>query len=205
MNFNTKLIQSSIPIPRLLWNNINSYSTATALLHCSAQHLNHLSPNPLLLFWIKYLVFISKSPQTLHPLLRTLTLLAIPQPSHVSLLKVLMQFPKSFMPVPIRNATSIPSKLSSKNKNTILPIIATIVNLSLTTGTFPINFKQSFVARLLRKLSLNKKSLNNYRQISNLSLLSKSLSVWLKPGFTITFLLILSIKNPINLLILKIT
>ena len=52
---------------------------------------------------------------------------------------------------------------------TILPIITTMVNLSLSTGTFPIHFKHS----LLTHSSKNHSSINNYRPISNLSLISK--------------------------------
>jgi hypothetical protein len=51
--------------------------------------------------------------------------------------------------------------------------IADIVNLSLSTGCFPSCFKQSIVTPLLKKPSLNKEDLSNYRPISNFSFLSK--------------------------------
>jgi len=56
----------------------------------------------------------------------------------------------------------------------LAPVITTIViNLSLDTGTFPSLFKQAVVTPLLKKPSLDKESLSNYRPISNLSFLSK--------------------------------
>ena len=51
--------------------------------------------------------------------------------------------------------------------------ITDIVNLSLSTGCFPPNFKQSIVTPLLKKPSLDKENSANYRPISNLSFLSK--------------------------------
>ena len=35
---------------------------------------------------------------------------------------------------------------------TILPIITNIINLSLSTGTFPMHFKQSLVTPLLKNI-----------------------------------------------------
>jgi len=58
-----------------------------------------------------------------------------------------------------------------------LPVLATtvtnIVNLSLSTGDFPTGFKQAIVSPLIKKPSLDKENLSNYRPISNLSFLSK--------------------------------
>jgi exonuclease III len=58
-----------------------------------------------------------------------------------------------------------------------LPVLATtitnIVNLSLSTGVFPTEFKQAIVTPLIKKPSLDKENLSNYRPISNLSFLSK--------------------------------
>ena len=68
---------------------------------------------------------------------------------------------------------SIPTFLVKQVSVTILTILTTLVNLFLSTGTFPIHFKQSFVTPLLKKPSLDKDTLNNYCPISNLSLISK--------------------------------
>ena len=84
-----------------------------------------------------------------------------------------------------------------------LSIITTIVNLFLTTGTFPINYKQSLVTLLLKTLQESK----NHSVTISKFLISpyylKSLSVSRNLDFTITSLLIFS-KILINLLILDI-
>ena len=48
-----------------------------------------------------------------------------------------------------------------------------IINLSLSTGIFPDEFKTTTVVPLLKKSNLNKDDLSNYRPISHLSFLSK--------------------------------
>ncbi|XP_062587414.1 uncharacterized protein LOC134249071 [Saccostrea cucullata] len=55
----------------------------------------------------------------------------------------------------------------------VLPIITCLVNKSLTEGVFPEDFKQAIVKPLLKKPSLDKKCLKNYRPVSNLSYVSK--------------------------------
>jgi len=60
-----------------------------------------------------------------------------------------------------------------KKCSVLLPTITDIVNLSLTTGLFPDNFKSCTVHPLIKKPSLDKESLLNYRPISHLSFLSK--------------------------------
>ena len=67
----------------------------------------------------------------------------------------------------------IPTWLLKKCLPVLLPTITRIVNMSLTSGTFPSSFKHSIVSPLLKKPSLDKENLSNYRPISNLSFLSK--------------------------------
>lgn len=55
----------------------------------------------------------------------------------------------------------------------MLPIITCLVNQSLAEGVFPDDFKQAIVKPLLKKPSLDKKCLKNYRPVSNLSFISK--------------------------------
>src|SRR5688572_10605968 len=55
----------------------------------------------------------------------------------------------------------------------LVPVITKIINLSLSTGNFPMVFKHSLVSPLLKKANVNKENLSNYRPISNLSFLSK--------------------------------
>jgi hypothetical protein len=53
----------------------------------------------------------------------------------------------------------------------LAPAITSIVNLSLSSGMFPDKFKTAVVRPLLKKPSLDKNQLNNYRPVSNLSFL----------------------------------
>ena len=53
--------------------------------------------------------------------------------------------------------------------------IASIVKLSLSEGCFPSHFMSTLISPLLKKLTLNKDNLTNYRSVSNLSFLSKIL------------------------------
>ena len=59
----------------------------------------------------------------------------------------------------------------------IVPILQHIVNLCLTTGDFPISCKSSIVIPLIKKPGLDREMLKNYRPVSNLSFLSKVISI----------------------------
>jgi len=51
------------------------------------------------------------------------------------------------------------------------PTITIIVNLSLSSGNFHHTLKESLISPLLKKPTLDKDELSNYRPISNLSLI----------------------------------
>ena len=55
----------------------------------------------------------------------------------------------------------------------LTPIITTIVNESLTSGTYPDIFKEALVRPLLKKKGTNIDELKNYRPVSNLHFISK--------------------------------
>ena len=55
------------------------------------------------------------------------------------------------------------------------PYILRVINTSLSTGIFPAAFKTALVSPRLKKPSLNPDELSNYRPVSNLSFLSKTL------------------------------
>ena len=55
----------------------------------------------------------------------------------------------------------------------IIPILQHIINVCLTTGDFPISCKSYIVIPLIKKPSIDREMLNNYRPVSNLSFLSK--------------------------------
>src|ERR1043165_3893475 len=67
----------------------------------------------------------------------------------------------------------IPTSLLKDCASVLVPVITKIINLSLSTGNFPMVFKHSIVSPLLKKANLDKETLSNYRPISNLSFLSK--------------------------------
>ena len=58
-----------------------------------------------------------------------------------------------------------------------VPILQHIVNLCLTTGDFPISCKSSIVIPLIKKPGLDREMLKTYRPVSNLSFLSKVISI----------------------------
>ncbi|KAK3088718.1 hypothetical protein FSP39_022962 [Pinctada imbricata] len=67
----------------------------------------------------------------------------------------------------------IPRNILKDSVQHFLPIIIQIVNLSLDRSEFPIIFKQAVVKPLLKKPSLDKENLKNYRPVSNLPFISK--------------------------------
>jgi hypothetical protein len=71
------------------------------------------------------------------------------------------------------NLDPILTALLKECASLLIPTITSVTNHSLATGLLPTHFKQSFVSPLLKKTSLDKESLSNYRPISNLSLISK--------------------------------
>ena len=66
----------------------------------------------------------------------------------------------------------IPTSLLKQCKSVLLPTITNIINLSLSTGVFPDQFKNCYVHPILKKFNLDKENLSNYRPISHLSYLS---------------------------------
>ena len=67
----------------------------------------------------------------------------------------------------------IPTHLLKENIEAVAPIIFDIVNLSLKNGIFPTEFKKAIVRPLIKKSTLDKNILKNYRPVSNLSFISK--------------------------------
>lgn len=69
----------------------------------------------------------------------------------------------------------LPTWLLKKCVDILLPIITKIVNLSMATGSFPAQLKKALVVPLIKKPSLDRGELRNYRPVSNLSFLSKTI------------------------------
>lgn len=69
----------------------------------------------------------------------------------------------------------LPTTLLKCCLESILPVIARIVNKSLSESYFPPAFKRAVVRPLLKKTDLDKEVLKNYRPVSNLTFISKIL------------------------------
>src|SRR5712691_2684804 len=67
----------------------------------------------------------------------------------------------------------IPTSILQQSISVLAPTITNIVNLSLSTSTFPQSFKHAVISPILKKPNLDKDNLSNYRPVSNLSYLSK--------------------------------
>ncbi len=69
----------------------------------------------------------------------------------------------------------IPSHLLQAISPALLPALTHIINTSLPTGIFPTAFKQARVTPLLKKSTLNTSLLENYRPVSLLPFIAKTL------------------------------
>ena len=69
----------------------------------------------------------------------------------------------------------LPTGLGKDCIDVLVTPIVSIVNLSLSAGCFPTHSKSSLVSPLLKKRTLNRDDMKNYRPVSNLSFLSKIL------------------------------
>src|SRR6218665_2708731 len=100
------------------------------------------------------------------PLLQALLLLLLTHHSQFS-------FPPLKLPNKQCELDPIPTSLLKDCASVLVPVITKIINLSLSSGNFPMIFKHSLVTPLLRKANLDKKNPSNYLSISNLCFLSK--------------------------------
>ena len=67
----------------------------------------------------------------------------------------------------------IPTSLVKKTLPVLLPVIHSIVNKSLQESTMSSLLKRALVKPLIKKPSLDKENLNNYRPVSNLPYIGK--------------------------------
>ena len=84
--------------------------------------------------------------------------------------QIIMSSPNTFF-----DLDPMPTVLLKACIDTLLGTITNIVNVSLRTDIFPDDFKQAHVNPLLKKTTLSKDNLKNYRPVSNLSFVSKIL------------------------------
>ncbi len=67
----------------------------------------------------------------------------------------------------------LPTILLNKCLGLLLPIITSIVNLSLKFGSMPADLKEALLTPLIKKLFMDSEILKNFRPISNLAFVSK--------------------------------
>ena len=67
----------------------------------------------------------------------------------------------------------IPTWLLKQCSHELVPLITATINTSLTTSNVPADFKHAIIKPLLRKPTLHKDILQNYRPVSNLPFVSK--------------------------------
>ena len=72
----------------------------------------------------------------------------------------------------------MPTSLLKGNIDLLAPILTDIINTSLATGVVPVDMKHVSVTPILKKRCLDVNSLTNYRPISNLSLVLKTLECY---------------------------
>ena len=84
--------------------------------------------------------------------------------------KIIMKFPRKSSQL-----DPIPSWLFTSCLPTLLPVVTSIINTSLSTGVVPECFKHATISPLIKKPSLDPESLASYRPVSNLPYLSKCL------------------------------
>ncbi len=72
-------------------------------------------------------------------------------------------------------ADCIPTWLLLECLDTLAPPLTRLFNMSLRSGSFPINFKCAHITPLLKKPGLDRATYENYRPISNLAFLGKVL------------------------------
>ena len=174
--YNSSLISSSISNPRQLWSNIN--------------RLLHRSPLPALptcdsfsSLFQSFAQFFSDKIHKLHTSLlsnHTSTSPHIPPPftppsfsSFTSVNSEEVFNLLSHSPDTNCDLDPIPTSLLKQCSHVLLPTITNIINLSLSTGVFPDQFKSCSVHPNLKKSNLDKEDLSSYRPISHLSFLSK--------------------------------
>ncbi len=67
----------------------------------------------------------------------------------------------------------LPTWLLKDNITTFLPVLVSMVNTSLASGSFPSTLKDAIVSPVLKKPSLDKNDYKNYRPVSNVAFVSK--------------------------------
>ena len=67
----------------------------------------------------------------------------------------------------------VPTSLSKRCINELLPVVTAVVNASLTSGIMPCLLKKAIVTPFLKKDGAAQEDLKNYRPVANLNFFSK--------------------------------
>ena len=78
-------------------------------------------------------------------------------------------------PCPSSSLDPMPSWIVKQQLNTLLPPITSLINMSLAEGNVPASLKSAIIVPLLKKSTLDRNILKNYRPVSNLPFISKVL------------------------------
>jgi len=98
-----------------------------------------------------------------------------------------LEISKILLNCPYKQADSDPippTWLLKKCSSVLVPTITNIVNLSLSSGQFHPILKESTISPLIKKSTLNKDQLSNYRPVSNLFLIFKIIQRVVKSRLT---------------------
>jgi len=196
--FNASLIASSTSNPRKLWNSINTLLDRKSIsLLPSVASSKSLSQ--------MFATFFSEKILKLHTALKSSSPLSSPHiaPRHTpTILSSFCSVSEDEVSKIISHSSNtfcdldpIPTSLLKQCLPALIPTLTRIINLSLSTGTFPDQFKACSVIPLLKKYNLDKEDLSNYRPISHLSFLSKLTERVVKDRLTLH----LSNNNLLNL------
>jgi hypothetical protein len=71
------------------------------------------------------------------------------------------------------NLDPVPSWLVKCCINELLPVLTAVVNLSLTSGEVPHDFKSAIIIPLIKKANLDQEQMKNFRPVANLTYVSK--------------------------------
>jgi len=175
--FHANLIISNTSNPRNLWKTINSMLHRKPEEHLPTSSPQSSIPKLFLSFFSDKITKLrssipshdsNTSPHFPTPICKPSQLSDFSPTSENEILAIIHSCPDKQC-----DLDPIPTNLLKKCLNILLPIITNIVNLSIETGTFPDTFKSAIVKPILKKPTLDKELLSNYRPISNLSFLSK--------------------------------
>jgi hypothetical protein len=163
--FNSSLISSSSTNPRKLWNSINKLLHRKPISQLPSTIDSKSLPDI-------FATFFSNKVLKLHAALKSHLTNTSPhtEPSHVptsltffypvtreEISKLISQSSNTFC-----DLDPIPTSILKQCLSALLPTITNIVNLSLSSGVFPKQFKLSSVVPLLKKYNLDKEDLSNY-------------------------------------------